>query len=68
MILYIIFFYWILTTLYGMYWLIKNPFNKKVEDEKYFTLFELLSKIFPSALLSWFIIPIMILSNIKFKR
>ena len=66
MILKFVLFYWILTTIYGVYWLIKNP--RVGQDPKYFTLVDVIGNILPAMCLSWFFMPIMILESIKFKR
>ena len=58
--------YWILTTIYGVYWCISNP--SWGDDEEYFTVMDVLSYIFPSIILAPFVIPIMLLNQIKFKR
>lgn len=58
--------YWLLTTIIGVYWMIKNP--KITEDKEYFNLAEVLAKVFPSMLLAWFFTPLMILWSIKLKR
>jgi hypothetical protein len=58
--------YWILTTIYGIYWLIKNP--SRFDDEEHFTLLDVLANVFPALLLSWIIVPMFILGSIKFKR
>ena len=58
--------YWILTTIYGVYWLIKNP--SRFEDKEDFTLMEVIAKIFTSMLLAWVIVPMMLLTKIEFKR
>jgi len=58
--------YWMATTVYGVYWLIKNP--RYGDDEEYFTLFEAMAKLFPAALLAWLFVPIGLLSQIRFKR
>ena len=60
--------YWIATTIYGVYWLIKNPSSRHGDDPDYFTILELLAKVFPSALLAWIFIPMGLLHQIKFKR
>jgi hypothetical protein len=57
--------YWILTTVYGIYWLIKNP---GFHDEEYFTILDALAYLFPALLLSWIVVPMFILASIKFKR
>ena len=65
--------YWIATTAYGVYWLIKHPASKfstmdgNTPDE-YVTLLEILAKTFPAALLAWMFVPMLLLSKIKFKR
>ena len=58
--------YWILTTIYGVYWCIKNP--SMYDDEEYFTILDVLANVFPALLLSWIIVPMFILGSIKFKR
>ena len=58
--------YWILTTIYGVYWLINNP--SRFEDKENFTLMEVIAKIFPSMLLAWIFVPMGLLHQIKFKR
>ena len=58
--------YWILTTIYGIYWLTKSP--TRFNDEEYFTILDVLSNVFPALLLSWIAIPLYILGSIKFKR
>ena len=60
--------YWILTTIYGVYWLIKHPSDRRYEDENEFTLLEVFGKIFPAMLLAWVFIPMGLLHQIKFKR
>jgi len=60
--------YWIATTIYGVYWLIKHPSERHGDDMEEFTLFEVLGRIFPSALLAWMFVPLGLLSQIKFKR
>jgi hypothetical protein len=60
--------YWILTTIYGVYWLIKHPSERHGDDMNEFTLFEVFGKIFPSMLLAWVFVPIGLLHQIKFKR
>jgi hypothetical protein len=60
--------YWILTTIYGVYWLIKHPSDRRYEDENEFTLLEVFGKLFPSMLLAWVFVPMGLLHQIKFKR
>ena len=65
--------YWMATTAYGVYWLIKNPASKFATmdgntPDEYVTLFEILAKTFISALLSWVFVPIVLMSKIRFKR
>ena len=66
--------YWIATTAYGVYWLIKHPAESKVSTmdgntpDEYVTLFEILAKTFISALLSWVFVPLFLMSKIRFKR
>jgi heme/copper-type cytochrome/quinol oxidase subunit 2 len=60
--------YWILTTMYGVYWLVKHPSERHGDDMEHFTVMEILGHILPAALLSWMFVPIGILNSIKFKR
>ena len=60
--------YWILTTIYGVYWLVKYPSSKRYEDDDEFTLLEVIAKTVPAALLSWIFVPMLLLHQIKFKR
>ena len=60
--------YWVLTTIYGVYWLIKHPSERHGDDMNNFTIMELLGHIFPSMLLAPFFVPMMLFSGIKFKR
>lgn len=66
--------YWIATTAYGVYWLIKNPATSRFSTmdgntpDEYVTLFEILAKTFISALLSWLFVPLFLMSKIRFKR
>jgi len=60
--------YWILSTIYGIYWAIKHPPEKLGLDMEYFSLFEVIGLIFPCSILAPIFIPIMLLSQIKFKR
>ena len=58
--------YWIVTTIYGVYWCITNP--SILEDDEYFTVMDVFAYIFPAALVSWIAVPMFILASIKFKR
>ena len=66
--------YWMATTAYGVYWLIKHPAESKFSTmdgntpDEYVTLLEILAKTFISALVSCVFVPIFLLSKIKFKR
>ena len=60
--------YWILTTIYGVYWLVKHPSSRHGDDNDEFTLLEVLGHVFPAALLSWVFVTIGLLLQIKFKR
>ena len=64
----ILIIYWIATTIYGVYWLIKNPSTRAGDDPEYVNLFEIIAKIFPAAILAWLFIPMALLIQIKFKR
>jgi len=58
--------YWILTTVYGVYWLIKYP--SITDDPNEFSMFDLLAYVFPAACFAWVFVPMMVLHSIKFKR
>ena len=60
--------YWILTTIYGIYWLVKHPSKKAGNDMGYFTLLDIYGYTFLSFIFAPFFVPIMILSKIQFKR
>lgn len=60
--------YWLSTTLYATYWLIKNPSNRTYEDPEYVSLLEILAKFFMSAILGPFFVPIALLNTVRFKR
>ena len=60
--------YWVLTTIYGVYWLIKHPSQRHGDDMERFTIMEVLGHIFPSMILAPFFVPMAILHSIKFKR
>jgi hypothetical protein len=60
--------YWILTTIYGVYWLVKHPSPRHGDDNDEFTLLEVIAKIFPAALIAWAIVPMLLLHQVKFKR
>lgn len=64
----ILLIYWILTTIYGVYWLVKNPSDRRYEDDEEFTLLEVVAKIVPAAMMAWAIVPMLLLNKIKFKR
>lgn len=60
--------YWTLTTILGTYWLIKNPSDRRYEDDNEFTLLEVVAKTVPAALIAWAVVPMMLLNKVKFKR
>ena len=66
--------YWMATTAYGVYWLIKHPAESKFSTmdgntpDEYVSLLEILAKTFPAALLAWMFVPMLLLSKIRFKR
>jgi hypothetical protein len=64
----ILLIYWILTTIYGVYWLIKHPSDRRYEDDEEFTLLEVVAKIVPAAMIAWAIVPMLLLNKVKFKR
>jgi heme/copper-type cytochrome/quinol oxidase subunit 2 len=64
----ILLIYWILTTIYGVYWLVKHPSERHGDDMEHFTVMEVLGHIFPSMILAPFFVPMMLLNKIEFKR
>lgn len=62
--------YWTLTTIYGVYWLIKHPSERHIGEpyNDHFTLLEVVAFILPAGLLAWAVVPMMLLNEIKFKR
>jgi hypothetical protein len=58
--------YWVLTTIISVIYVIKNP--RWEDDQKYFTLFDVLCNLFSCALIGWLAVPIGIFFTIKFKR
>ena len=60
--------YWILTTIYGVYWMIKHPSDRGCEDKDEFTLLEVIAKTVPAAFVAWMFVPMMLLHQVKFKR
>lgn len=60
--------YWLATSIYATYWLIKNPSSRMYEDEEYVTLLEIIAKFTLSTMLAPFLVPIVLLSTIRFKR
>lgn len=58
--------YLVITTIIGIYWLIKNP--PLGHDQVHFSLFEIVAYIFPSALIAWAIVPVLLLHQVKLKR
>ena len=60
--------YWIATTIYGAYWMVKNPPFHLGPDSEYFTVLEFVAKLFPAMCVAWVVIPMMLLNKIKFKR
>jgi len=64
----ILFIYWILTTIYGTYWLVKHPSDRRYEDDDEFTLLEVVAKTVPAAIIAWAVFPMMLLHKVKFKR
>jgi hypothetical protein len=60
--------YWVLTIVYGVYWLIKHPSKRRGDDMETFSLMDVLGTLFPVMLLAPFLVPMMLLESIKFKR
>jgi hypothetical protein len=63
----ILLIYWILTTIYGTYWLVKHP-SGRYEDNDEFTLLEVIAKTVPAGIIAWAVVPMYLLNKIKFKR
>ena len=59
--------YWIITTILTIGWFIKHPIAA-LEDKDHFTLFDVFGNLFLAVLIGWVMVPVMILSLIKFKR
>jgi hypothetical protein len=64
----IILIYWLLTTTVGIIWMIKNPSDRRYQDDNEFSLLEVVAYIFPCGLLAWIIVPMILLHKVKFKR
>lgn len=64
----ILFSYWVLTTILGVYWLVKHPSDRRYEDSEYITLLEIIAHIVPCALIAWLVAPMILLNKVKFKR
>jgi hypothetical protein len=64
----ILLIYWILTTIYGTYWLVKHPSDRRYENDDEFTLLEVVAKTVPAAMIAWAIVPMLLLNKVKFKR
>ena len=60
--------YWIATTIAGVYWIIKNPSDRKYQDDDEFSLLEVVACIFPCACIAWAVVPMVLLHKVKFKR
>ena len=60
--------YWLTTSIYATYWLIKNPSNRTYEDPEYVTLLEIIAKFFLAAMLGPLFVPMALLHTIRFKR
>ena len=58
--------YWVLTTIYGVYWCITNP--SIGDNMEYFTILDILAYVVPSMIIAPFAVPLMLLNQIKFKR
>lgn len=64
----ILLIYWILTTIYGTYWLVKHPSDRRYEDDNEFTLLEVVANTLPAMLIAWAVVPMLLLNKVKFKR
>ena len=60
--------YLLLTTIYGVYWLVKHPSERTGNDMEYFTLLDVFAYSFLSIIFAPFFVPMILLSNFKFKR
>ena len=58
--------YWIASTIYGVYWISKNP--RQVEDKEYYTLLDLIAYLLLSMIIAPFAVLFYLSSLIKFKR
>ena len=58
--------YWVVTTIYGAYYLAKTP--TKTDSKEEYSLFDVVGNIFPSMFISPFAVPLYLISLIKFKR
>jgi hypothetical protein len=59
--------YWLLTTIAGVYLIIKTPPNRKYQDYE-FSLLDVMACIFPCACIAWAVVPMVLLHKVKFKR
>jgi len=64
----VILIYWIATTVYGVYWLIKNPSQRRGHDMEYYTLLDVVAFLLPAFILAPFFVPLVILDSFRFKR
>ena len=58
--------YWVISTICGVYYFIKNP--RSFEDKDEFTLGDVLGYIFPAMIIVPFAMPLYLSTLIKFKR
>jgi len=59
--------YWLLTTIAGVYLIIKTPSDRKYQDDE-FSLLDVMACIFPCACIAWAVVPMVLLHKVKFKR
>jgi hypothetical protein len=59
--------YWLLTTIAGVYLIIKTPSDRKYQDDE-FSLLDVMACIFPCACIAWAVVPMVFLHKVKFKR
>ena len=59
---------WIITTIFGTYWLIKHPSQINGEDMEYYTFGDIIHHLIVSSFMAWVFVPIGLFESIKFKR
>jgi len=62
----ILIIYWVVTSIYGAYYIAKTP--TKIDAKEEFSLFDVASNIFPAMFISPFAVPLCLLNSIKLKK